>query len=74
MGVAVSFITAATSAHFDLIGRRHRLSIEREHLIGFEPTEDAVAPQHPHGGIKGRRKSKKDKLREAAARARNTKT
>ena len=74
LGVAVSFITAATSAHFDLIERRHRLSIEREHIIGFEPTEGAVAPQHPHGGIKGRRKSKKDKLREAAARARNTKT
>jgi len=67
-GVAVSFITAATSAHFSLIERRHHLSIERERLPGFEPTEVAVAPQHPHGGVKGKRKSKKDKLREAAAR------
>jgi ATP-dependent RNA helicase RhlE len=67
-GVAVSFITAAARAHFDLIQRRHHLSIEREHLPGFEPTEVAAPPQHPHGGIKGKRKSKKDKLREAAAR------
>jgi superfamily II DNA/RNA helicase len=66
-GVAVSFITAATNAHFDLIERRHRLSLVRERIAGFEPTDLAVPPQHPHGGVKGKRKSKKDKLREAAA-------
>jgi superfamily II DNA/RNA helicase len=66
-GVAVSFITAATSAHFGLIERRNHLSIEHEQLPGFEPTEVAAPPQHPHGGVKGKRKSKKDKLREAAA-------
>lgn len=69
-GVAVSFITAATSAHFRLIERRHHLSIERERIAGFEPTDLATPPQHPHGGVKGKRKSKKDKLRDAAARAR----
>jgi len=67
IGVAVSFITAAASAHFGLIERRHHLSIEREQLPGFEPTEVAPPPPHPHGGVKGKRKSKKDKLREAAA-------
>jgi ATP-dependent RNA helicase RhlE len=66
-GVAVSFVTAATSAHFGLIERRHHLSIKREQLPGFEPTEVALPSQHPHGGVKGKRKSKKDKLREAAA-------
>ena len=68
-GVAVSFITAATSAHFDLIERRHRLRLARETIPGFEPTDAAVTPTRPsdpHGGVKGRRKSKKDKLREAA--------
>jgi superfamily II DNA/RNA helicase len=70
-GVAVSFITAATAAHFDLIERRHHLSITRERLPGFEPTGPPAEPAHPHGGVKGRRKSKKDKLREAAARARD---
>ena len=67
-GVALSFITAATSAHFDLIARRHHLSIARETIPGFEPTDAALPADRALGGIKGKRKSKKDKLREAAAR------
>jgi superfamily II DNA/RNA helicase len=66
-GVAVSFVTARTSAHFSLIERRHRLSLPREIIAGFEPTQVAVAAD-PNGGVKGKRKSKKDKLREALAR------
>jgi len=66
-GVALSFVTASNSAHFDLIERRHHLARSRETVPGFEPTDVAVAPLHPHGGVKGKRKSKKDKLREAAA-------
>ncbi|MBL9200819.1 MAG: DEAD/DEAH box helicase, partial [Opitutaceae bacterium] len=62
-GVAVSFITAETHAHFNLIARRHGLAIPREQVAGFEPSEVAaprplVAPDG--GGVKGRRKSKKD--------------
>jgi len=68
-GVAVSFINGATAPHFDLIERRHRLLLTREVVPGFEPVEGALPPLHPHGGVKGKRKSKKDKLREAAARA-----
>jgi len=68
-GVAVSFVSAATDAHFRLIEKRHRLAIVREQVIGFEPVELDGPPGDPHGGVKGRRKSKKDKLREAAARA-----
>jgi ATP-dependent RNA helicase RhlE len=66
-GVAVSFVSAGSSAHFSLIERRHRLSLEREIIAGFEPTEVAVTAD-PNGGVKGKRKSKKDKLREALAR------
>jgi superfamily II DNA/RNA helicase len=66
-GVAVSFVTAQNEAHFALIERRHRLSIPREVLAGFEPTDVKVAGD-VHGGVKGKRKSKKDKLREAQAR------
>jgi superfamily II DNA/RNA helicase len=71
-GVAVSFVTVETHAHFNLIAKRNGLAIPREHITGFEPVEAAaprplVAPDG--GGIKGARKSKKDKLREAAARA-----
>jgi superfamily II DNA/RNA helicase len=67
-GLAVSFITAESHAHFCLIEKRNHLSIAREQIPGFEPQDEAPPPSSA-GGIKGRRKSKKDKLREAAARA-----
>jgi superfamily II DNA/RNA helicase len=67
-GLAVSLVTAASHAHFRLIEKRHDLAVAREQIAGFEPTESPPPPAA--GGIKGRRKSKKDKLREAAARNR----
>jgi superfamily II DNA/RNA helicase len=66
-GVAISFVSANTAPHFRLIEKRHGLQLEREQLRDFEPREFAVAVRDPHGGIKGKRKSKKDKLREAQA-------
>jgi superfamily II DNA/RNA helicase len=66
-GVAVSFVTAEVTAHFNLIEKRNGLSLAREVIAGFEPT-DEVPKASGTGGVKGRRKSKKDKLREAAAR------
>ncbi len=69
-GVAVSFVSAASEAHFRLIEKRQHLSLPREQVAGFEPTEpevDAKAAVPGTGGIKGRRPSKKDKLRAAAA-------
>ena len=73
-GAAVSFISAESHAHFKLIEKRHGRIIPREQIAGFEPVETeapvTTAPIAPNtGGIKGPRKSKKDKLREAAARA-----
>ena len=82
-GQAVSFICAdvpGSVAHFALIEKRQRHTLPRERITGFEP--EAPPPPEPgnatplrvergldpNGGIKGRRKSKKDKLREAAAR------
>ena len=70
-GVAVSFVTADAEAHFRLIEKRQHLTIPREHIAGFEPTEapapaSSADPQGT-GGIKGKRPSKKDKLRAAAA-------
>jgi superfamily II DNA/RNA helicase len=66
-GLAVSFVSADTDAHFRLIERRNQLSIERERVAGFEPVELTVPAHDPNGGVKGKRRSKKDKLREAAA-------
>jgi len=70
-GVAISFVSANTEAHFRLIEKRQGLSVPREQVAGFEPVESrqptATDPSLT-GGIKGIRPSKKDKLREAAAR------
>ena len=70
-GLAVSFITADTAAHFKLIEKRHQMAVVREQVAGFEPVEtatvNAIDPDST-GGVKGKRPSKKDKLRAAVAR------
>jgi ATP-dependent RNA helicase RhlE len=69
-GEAVSFVTAATLAHWQLIQKRAKVQLPVEVLKGFEPTEvpPPVSPLNDGtGGIKGKRPSKKDKLRAAAA-------
>ena len=98
-GLAVSFISADSEAHFRLIEKRQGQRVPRETIAGFEPGGMPTTPgaadgaafgtapgaaasaDHnigtaaptgldPNGGIKGRRKSKKDKLREAAGKGR----
>ena len=68
-GLALSFVTPESEAHMRLIEKRLGVQLERERLAGFEPT---AAPAEPGdstdagvGGIKGKRPSKKDKLRAA---------
>ena len=68
-GLAISFVSATTHAHFLLIEKRHQLNLPREQIAGFEPVGTDVPAAPSTGGVKGRRKSKKDKLREAAAAA-----
>ena len=70
-GMAISFVSAGTQAHFSLIEKRQRLDLPREQLTGFEPVEILVpnaADPLSVGGVKGKRPNKKDKLREAAGR------
>ena len=67
-GVAISFITADAEVHFRLIEKRQGLRVPREQIPGFEPVEVAAPVADVNGGIKGKRPSKKDKLRAAAAR------
>ena len=65
-GLALSFVSATTEAHMRLIEKRQGLQLEREVMAGFEPTQAQVpdlAPVPGTGGIKGKRPSKKDKLR-----------
>ncbi len=75
-GVAVSFVSADTEAHFRLIEKRQGLSLALEQVPGFEPQQLALAApvaldgtpvDTSVGGIKGKRPSKKDKLRALAA-------
>ncbi|MBP9683718.1 MAG: DEAD/DEAH box helicase, partial [Rhodoferax sp.] len=65
-GVAVSFVSADTEAHFRLIEKRQHLSLPLEQIEGFEPVQTAAEVAPSGGGIKGKRPSKKDKLRQAA--------
>ncbi|MBK6695114.1 MAG: DEAD/DEAH box helicase [Myxococcales bacterium] len=66
VGVAISFVTADAEPHFRLIERRHRVTVPREKISGFERLVAAAPTRDAHGGVKGKRKSKKDKRRELA--------
>ncbi|WP_374658359.1 DEAD/DEAH box helicase [Inhella sp.] len=69
-GHAVSFVCADsatnTESHFRLIEKRQGQRVAREQLAGFEP-KAVASEQQATGGIKGKRPSKKDKLRAAQA-------
>ena len=81
VGEAVSFVTPASAAHWRLIQKRQHLQLNIEEVADFEPAEKLVPPdaatptetlarkasRHPNdnGGVKGKRPSKKDKLRAA---------
>jgi superfamily II DNA/RNA helicase len=72
-GLAVSFIVAdapGSEAHFRHIEHQRRERVVREQWPGFEPAAPALPPPvaDGSGGVKGRRPSKKDKLRAAAVR------
>lgn len=64
-GLAISFIDHADKAHFALIEKRCHVKISKEQVKGFELTGVAVVKEKGSAPIKGKRKSKKDKLREA---------
>jgi len=67
-GLAVSFVSAESQAHWRLIEKRQHLNLPLEQVPGFEPLATAPATVPTTGGIKGKRPSKKDRLRAAAAR------
>jgi ATP-dependent RNA helicase RhlE len=72
-GLAVSLVSADTQAHWRLIEKRQSLDVALETVEGFEPTLIAISTatstatdMSGNGGVKGKRPSKKDKLRAAA--------
>jgi len=64
-GVAVSFVVPQSEPHMRLIEKRLGMQLEREVLAGFEPSSPPASAAAGAGGIKGKRPSKKDKLRAA---------
>ena len=66
-GDALSFVDYETMEHFKLIEKRSGIKLEREMVTGFELTGEAPKKEKGPAPVKGKKKSKKDRLREAAA-------
>jgi ATP-dependent RNA helicase RhlE len=66
-GLAISFVCPETLQHWTLIEKRHAVKLTQESIPGYEATTEAPLPIQGAGGIKGKRPSKKDKLRQLAA-------
>jgi ATP-dependent RNA helicase RhlE len=67
-GLAISFISHEDQAHFEVIEKKCKVKIEREQIEGFELTGEAPKKEKGPAPVKGKGKSKKDKLREKALR------
>jgi len=66
-GEAISFINHENMEHFKLIEKRSGIELKREVIEGFELKGEALAKTKGAAPIKGKKKSKKDKLREQEA-------
>jgi superfamily II DNA/RNA helicase len=65
-GDAISFIGLEDFEHFALIEKRCDIKLEKEQIEGFELVGTPEKKEKGNEPIKGKRKSKKDKLREQA--------
>lgn len=65
-GLAISFISHEDQAHFNIIEKKCKVKIEKEQIKGFELKGEAPKKEKGPAPIKGKKKSKKDKLREKA--------
>jgi len=66
-GHAISFIDYESMDHFKLIEKRSGIKLERESVEGFELSGETPQKVKGPAPVKGKKKSKKDKLREKAA-------
>jgi len=66
-GTAISFISHEEQAHFKLIEKRSDIRLQRETVKGFELIGEALKKVKGPAPVKGKGKSKKDKLREKQA-------
>jgi len=66
-GESISFIDYETEAHFKLIEKRSSIKLSRESIAEFELIGEAPQKVKGPAPVKGKKKSKKDKLREKMA-------
>jgi superfamily II DNA/RNA helicase len=66
-GIAITFVDHETEAHLRLIEKKNRLTLTRGQETGFEISGPAPRKIKGPAPTKGKRKSKKDKLRERQA-------
>ena len=66
-GLAISFVCPESLHHWHLIEKKHSVKLALESIEAYEATQDVPEQAPGNGGIKGRRPSKKDKLRQMAA-------
>jgi len=66
-GTAITFVSHEDKDHFALIQKRCDMQLDFEQIDGFELTGNAPIKEKGKEAVKGKRKSKKDKLRELAA-------
>lgn len=62
-GLAVSFVDHDSEAHLRLIEKKNHLTLSRQQVPGFERTGEAAKKVKGKAPVKGKRRSKKDKLR-----------
>lgn len=65
-GLAITLLSSEDFEHFKLIEKRCNLDVPKEEIEGFEFTEKIISKPKGTAPVKGKRKSKKDKLREKA--------
>ena len=65
-GLAISFIDHESESHFKLIEKRSEIQLKREQIHGFELSGEGIKKEKAPAPIKGKKKSKKDKLKEKA--------
>ena len=66
-GIAITFVDHETEAHLRVIEKKNHLMLPRLQVAGFEMVESSAEKKKGPPPEKGRRKSKKDKLRERQA-------
>jgi ATP-dependent RNA helicase RhlE len=66
-GIAVTFVDHETEDHLRLIEKKNHLMLTRQQVPGFELGDVSTEKTKGSAPTKGRRKSKKDKLREQQA-------